>query len=1108
VEIRVLGPLEVVDDGRDVTPPRPKQRALLALLLLRANEVVSTDELIEALWGPAPPETAPNALQGHVSALRKLLGPDAIDTRPPGYALRVEPERTDLGRAEALVEEGHAEPDPARKSELFRAALRLFRGEPLGDFRYEDFARADVERLEDLRLTALEERIDADLALGRHAELVPELERLVADHPLRERLCRELMLALYRSGRQADALDVYREARRRLGDELGLEPGPALKQLERQILAQDPSLELGAEEDRPAGTVTFLFSDVEGSTRLLRELGPAYPKALDEHRTLLRDAFARHRGHEVDTQGDAFFVSFPSAREAVSAALEIQRALAGHTWPEGKDLRVRMGVHTCEAQPTPEGYVGIGVHRAARICAAGHGGQVLVSQTTRELLAEEPLDEVDLKDLGPHRLKDLTQAERLYQLLALGLETEFPPLDTLESRPTNLPVQPTAIVGREDDLAEVRQRLLRDELRLLTLTGAGGSGKTRLALQAAADVLEQFPAGVFFVGLAPIADPEDVVPAIAQALGVKESGGRTIADALEEYLAARKLLLLVDNFEHVVAAAAHVSRLLGAAPDVKLLVTSREPLHVTSEHVYPVPPLPSDEAVSLFVERAQAIRPDFELTETNADAVTEISRRVDGLPLAIELAAARVVLFPPAALLSRLDQRLKLLTGGARDRPERHQTLRAAIDWSYELLAEPRKALFARLSAFAGGWTLEAAEAVCDRDLDVIDGLSSLVDKNLIRLEGTDEEPRFAMLDTIREYALERLDERGEAEELRRRHSEWFVAFVETARSYLRGPEQSTWVPRMHVERDNVRAALDWSIRAPEPTIAARFAIALEAFWNRSGEYSEGSRWLEAVLALDVDDEGLGARVLAAAAKLDANAGRLASAESRYGESVATLRRLGDSAGLAEALRGLGHVHTEKGEYEAARATLREAMDLFEELGDRGAVGGRLISLGIVALLEGDLAAARGLLESAVDVATEAGDHEVAYAALHSLGDLALVEGKLDEAVACYASTLRWADGHGDDAVVAHCLAGFAAVHAWLGEVRRAGRFWSAARELMETLGGRFDPDARDRYEEVFASLDGSARTAFDEAAAERVSREEAVPAALETAELSPASGS
>jgi predicted ATPase/class 3 adenylate cyclase len=561
-----------------------------------------------------------------------------------------------------------------------------------------------------------------------------------------------------------------------------------LQRLERQILNQDSTLDLGEEGQPPSGTVTLLFTDIEGSTSLLHELGELYGDALATHRRLLREACARHGGSEIDTQGDAFFVAFASASDAVAAALDAQLALAAQRWPHDRELRVRMGIHTCEARQTGEGYVGVGVHRAARICTAGHGGQVLVSHTTRELLAEEPVGEVALRDLGPHRLKDLTQPERIFQLVAEGLDDQFPPLDTLDARPTNLPTQPTPLIGRERELAQVRDRLVSDEVAILTLTGSGGTGKTRLGLQAAADSLGRFPSGTFFVALAPLSDPELVVPTIAQVLGLRVPRGRALMQVLAEYLAQRKLLLVLDNVEHVVAAARAVAKLVAAGPGLTVLATSREPLHVSGERVFPVPPLElpdvgadwesvvANEAVSLFVERAQSLRPDFELTEANAPAVAAICRRLDGLPLAIELAAARVSLFPPAALLGRLDERLEVLTGGARDRPARHKTLRATLDWSHDLLSEPRRRLFARLAVFVGGWTLEAAETVCNGDLDVFDGLASLFDKSLVRLEGSDEEPRFALLETIREYALEKLRESGEESERRDRHLAWSLA--------------------------------------------------------------------------------------------------------------------------------------------------------------------------------------------------------------------------------------------------------------------------------------------------------------------------------------------
>jgi predicted ATPase/DNA-binding SARP family transcriptional activator len=1057
LEFRILGRLEVVAGDRDLTPGRPKQRALLALLLLKANEVVASDRIIETLWGSDPPETALTALHGHVSALRKVLGKELIETRAPGYLLRLDSSQTDVGRFENLLDQAWGEPEPGRRGELFRRALALFRGDPLVDFRYESFAQDEIARLEELRLTVLEEQIDADLAAGRHSELVPELERLVGAHPLRERVRGQLMLALYRAGRQADALHAYQRGRRAVVEELGIEPSPALQRLERQILNQDAALDLGEAERRRAGTVSFLFTDIEGSTSLLHELGERYAEALAAHRRLLREAFARHHGHEIDTQGDAFFVGFESARDAVAAALEAQRALTAHRWPDGQDLRVRMGIHTCEARPAGEGYVGIGVHRGARICAAGHGGQILVSHTTRELLAEEPLEEVTLCDLGPHRLKDLTQAERIFQLVAEGLEQEFPPLDTLDARPTNLPTQPTALIGRERELAQVRDRLASDEFAILTLTGPGGTGKTRLALQAAADSLGHFPSGTFFVALAPVSDPELVVPTIAQVLGLRVPRGRALMQVLADYLAERKLLLVLDNVEHLVAAAPAVAKLVAEAPGLKILATSREPLHVSGERVFPVPPLEvpeiglgdwdviaANEAVGLFVERAQAIRPDFELTEANADAVATISRSLDGLPLAIELAAARVVLFPPAALLARLDERLTVLTGGARDRPQRHQTLRATLDWSYDLLSEPRRRLFARLAVFAGGWTLEAAEIVCNGDLEVLDGLASLIDKSLVRLEGSEEEPRFAMLETVREYALEKLRESGEERELRDRHLAWSLAFAERAEPELRGPEQKAWLDRLHAELDNFRAAFDWSQTQEETEASLRLGSALLEFWIVRADWGEGREWVERALALPGEaDPAVRTQALRAAAELADVLSDYAAATRHFEESLVMARALGDRRAIAEALMGLAHEAERVGRGASARPLLEESVTIFRELGDepslarslgglawleqdyrrarriwnetlairrrlgnRESVGWAVLQVGFSAQCEGDYAAATAAYEECLSIGRELGYKRLIARSLTQLGEAALLQFDLGEARLLYDESL------------------------------------------------------------------------------------------------------
>src|SRR5205085_7457882 len=542
----------------------------------------------------------------------------------------------------------------------------------------------------------------------------------------------------------------------------------------------------------PTGTVTFLFSDVEGSTRLLTELGDRYEKALQQHRDRMREALARHGGVEVDTQGDAFFCAFASAHDAVDAAEETQRGLAG------SDMRVRIGLHTGEPKLGREGYLGIDVHRAARICSAGHGGQVLLSQTTWDLLANEIDSELAVRDLGKNRLKDLAAPERLYQLLAPGLESEFPALKTVDNRPTNLPPQATPLIGREHELQEIQQALLREHVRLLTLTGAGGTGKTRLALQLAAQASDRFQAGVFAVFLAPFTDPALVLPALAHALKLREAPGQDLTDTLTEYLRDRELLALFDNFEHLLAAATDLSTLLATAPRLKLIVTSRAPLRIGGELEYALEPLLSIDARPLFIERARAVRGGFD-PDAHSEAVGTICERLDCLPLALELAATRVRSLTPELLLERLDSALELLTSGARDAQERQQTLRATIEWSYRLLTTDDQAVFRSLAVFRGGWTLEAAEAVCDLHGDietpVIDALDRLVENSLVR-PGREEEdtPRSFILETIREYAAERLEEAGEGELARERHGEYFVTFAERAEPELIRADQRRWL--------------------------------------------------------------------------------------------------------------------------------------------------------------------------------------------------------------------------------------------------------------------------------------------------------------------------
>ena len=672
----------------------------------------------------------------------------------------------------------------------------------------------------------------------------------------------------------------------------------------------------------PAGTVTFLFTDIEGSTGLLDQLGSErYADALADHRRIVRAACAAHGGVEVDTQGDAFFVAFPTAGGALAAAETAQKALS-----DGP-IRVRMAVHTGTPHLTEEGYVGADVHRAARIAAVAHGGQILVSSSTASLV-----DPGCLRDLGEHRLKDLTRPQQLYQLVAEGLRVEFPPLRTLDRVPTNLPIRSEQLIGRDRELEEARGLL--EHARLLTLTGPGGTGKTRLAIELAADVSERFEGGVYFVDLAEVEDPDLVVPVVAQALGLRERSGLGLRDVVAEHLAGKPMLVLLDNVERVVAAAPDVSRWLAAAPDSKILATSRHALRVSGEQEYPVPPLRVDAAVDLFTERARAVRPEFALNGERS-AVVEICSRLDALPLAIELAAARVKLLPPAKLLERLDQALSLLTGGPRDAPERHRTLRAAIDWSFGLLDPGEQELFARLSVFAGGFTLEAAEAVCEASLD---GLASLVEKSLlIQREDATGEPRFALLETVREYARGRLDERGETAHTADRHAAYFLALAEAAGGDAPEKEDVELGRLVATELENVRRALAWFRESRDGEREVRLAtVGAWALWTFT-TLAELREWVDSALnRVPAGDDRLRAEALGAAGLVAANQGDREGARAYGQASLDIARELGDKRLIEWALRVLSFDEPDLAE---RRRLLEECEELLRELGHDSGLG-------------------------------------------------------------------------------------------------------------------------------------------------------------------------
>ena len=877
MQYRILGPLEVAPDGQPATLKGKKPRALLALLLLSANENVPAEQLVDGLWGEKAPATAANTLQVYVSQLRKLVG-DRLATGGAGYSLRVEPDELDSARFERLAGEAAAALGRSAYGEAFELAeeaLALWRGPALADVHYESFAQPEILRLDELRLAAVENRIEAALGLGRHDQAISELEALVAEQPVRERLRALLMLALYRAGRQADALETYQAARQVLLDELGLEPGPELRELEQAILRQD-----------------------EGLSR----------------------------------------------------------------------------------RPLPEG---------------------------------------------------------------------------------NVPVPVSTLVGRDRELAEIRAALGSGEARLLTLTGPGGAGKTRLGIEAANALAGELPDGAFFVPLDAIRDPALILPAIAHALAVRESGERPLLESLTERLAGRRVLMLLDNFEQLAESAPLLTEVLEAAPSLTFLVTSRAALRLNGEREYPVETLGPTDAVALFAERAQAADPSFRLTDDNSDAVEEICARLDGLPLALELAAARTKLLPPRAMLERLDERLELLSRGPRDKPARHQALRDTVGWSYELLDPDEQRLFARLAVFSGGCTLESAVAVCDASLDLT---AALIDHSL--LERVDA--RLRMLETIREYALEQLAEDDGAGDLRRRHAEYFLKLSES--EPVAG--QAAWLAQLDVEQDNLRAALAWCVETGEAGLGLRLAASLWEFWWVRGHLAEGRRWLDDALVRGVSESPeLKARALHAAASLATRQGAYGRAAELSEQSLALWEELGDVSGTARSLLSLGTVAAEQGDHERAISLSERAAELYQESGDQRGHALAVSNLGGIALERGEYAKAASLSEQAYGLFETLEDSEGMAFALVNQGFAALSEHEHERALALLRQALRRLAELEFRDVIGYCFEGLAAVLAFTGQPGPAARLLGAAEALRENLGVDLAPAERETHEETAVAI-------------------------------------
>ncbi|MEO8484704.1 MAG: tetratricopeptide repeat protein [Betaproteobacteria bacterium] len=852
----------------------------------------------------------------------------------------------------------------------------------------------------------------------------------------------------------------------------------------------------------PAGLVTFLFTDIEGSSRLWETDPDRMRPALARHDALIRGAVARHNGTVVKMLGDGVHAAFDDPHDAIAAIVELQLAMAEAPPDGGLALRIRSGINCGTVERRDGDFFGSPVNRAARIMGAAHGGQVLLSQSVVALAEDRMPSGVSLRDLGLARLRDLTSPEHLYQVIHPALRQDFPALRSLESTPNNLPQQVTSLVGRERELVEVRRLL--GTTRLLTLLGAGGIGKTRLGLHAAADVMDDHPDGVWFVDLAPLSDARVVPQTVATVLGVKEEAGSTVTDALVRYVKDKRLLLVLDNCEHLLHACADLaSQLLRAGAKLKILAASREPLRVAGEASYPVPALAVPdarvrvapemlqqyEAPRLFVDRATAANHSFSATAANAAAIIDICRRLDGIPLAIELAAARIRTLSVETIAKRLSDRFRLLAGGDQSALPRQQTLRALIDWSYDLLSEPERVLLRRLSVFAGGWTLEAAEAVgaggSMAEADVLDLLSHLVDRSLVAMDA--EGTRYRLLESVREYATAKLDESGEGDAGRSRHLAYFVAFTEETRSRLSGPSQPSVLARLDLERENVLAAHAWAGKGSGGELGLRLAYAMGTYWFMRGLPALGLRLSgEALSRRDAQGRTKArCRALFDAGQQSCFTGHYQEAQGMLDESLAIARELGDHVQVARVLQPLGMAALGRGNLSDARGYLKEAVEHARSMGDKRELAAALNALAQLHRVEGQLEPAEPLFDQAVALAREIGDRESVAISLLNLAMVSIGRGSgarardmLTEIVLIAVETGSKPVGQSAlDVTAGHC--------AWCEEWERAAHFFGAAQTQVVETGLQRDP----ADEAFLLPLVGRAREVLGDAAFERAER-------------------
>jgi predicted ATPase/DNA-binding SARP family transcriptional activator len=1097
MEIRLLGPVEVVADAGPVHIGSPKQRAVLAMLALDAEQVVATDTLIEGLWGEHPPGDSLRALRFHVSRLRQALGPEraALTTRPGGYRLTVGHGRVDAHRVDELVTAARSirPHDPDGAASLFKDALAHWRGASLLDVLGEPFAPPVARRLDELRSTLEEERLEARLACGHHDAELPELERLADAEPLRERRWELLALALYRAGRQADALATCRRARHHLAQQRPADPPAALADLERRITAKDPSLlELGpstgataaaaalpdADLDAatatpgrpsdnralPSGLVTFVLTDIESSTRLLRRLGDHYDDVLDRHITILRQAWEAHGGVQVSTNGDSCFAAFHDARAAVEACADAQRQLADEPWPGGDGPRVRMGIHTGMASPHRGDYVALAIHQVARVMAAAHGGQILVSDVTTAACGTPP--GLSLVSLGRYRLRDFDGPAEVFGVAGSGLATDLPAVRALPVDGHNIGTPPTSLIGRDADVHEVLATI--GPGRLVTLAGPGGVGKSRLALAAGLAAVGDWADGVWLVDLAPVQEPALVGDAVGAAVGATVSRGSDRWDEIIDHLEDRQALIVLDTCEHLADhLASHVTHLLETCPGVGVLATSREPLAVAGEFVIRVAPLAvppvaanvdeamASPAVQLFVERARRSNPAFTLTDENVDTVVLLCRRLDGLPLAVELAAAQTAVLHLTDVLAGLDDRLRVLQSRDRDVLDRQRTMEAVIGWSVRLLRRDEQLMLRRLGIFRDGFSLVAATIVAG-DLDAPDAhgaLWALVDKSLVALDPSANQTRYRLLETVRSYARGLLDDAGETVATAQRLTTWWLDRL--------GPwhrMDSTRSGEIEVELDNLRDLIPVVADAAQEQAQqlactiGQYHRAVKSSRDPASELSRYARDLPTpsparvsllgTLAMLHDENG------------DIDAARAAVAEAEAIETITGPPSWDEVA----VQRARGEVAIRTGDHQAAVELARQT--LARGLNARSRV--RMLNmLAIASYFAGDADQAEAATREELALATGLGDQHMMVVAEGNIAELAMGRGDVAAAVAHHRACLELALALGNLPSTAFTLIGTARLAAST-DPGTAARLHARAEDLLAEVGHQlYDDDLR-----------------------------------------------